>query len=166
MKIKSTLLLSLMLYAGATYAQSADRQVLGSSGGSYSGASIQADFTAGETATASGASGSFLVNQGFQQNPANTLAIKEQGLLVNYALFPNPAQEIVTLGLITKEGLDLKISLTNATGQNIFTDPKAEKISTNYKREISLKALASGIYFLNLFDNNNGLLQSIRFIKQ
>lgn len=159
-------MLILLIWAGAVNAQSADRQVLGSSGGSYSGASIQADYSAGETVTASGTSGSFIVNQGFQQNPANTSAIKEQGLLVNYVLFPNPAQDVVTLTLATKEGLDLKISLTNATGQNIFTDPKAEKVNSGYKREISLKTLASGIYFLNLFDSNNGLLQSIRFIKQ
>jgi hypothetical protein len=166
MKKKIQTLLFLLLCAGAANAQSADRQVLGTSGGSYSGASLKADYTFGETVTASGTSGTFIVNQGFQQNPANTSAIKEQGILVNYALFPNPAKDLVTLTLTTKENLELKISLTNALGQNIFADPKAEKISTNYNREISLETLASGVYFVNLFDNKNGLLQSIRFIKQ
>lgn len=166
MKKKIHLMLLLLLWTGAANAQSADRQVLGSSGGSYSGTSLQADYTAGETVTISGTSGSFTVNQGFQQNPANTSAIKEQSILVNYALFPNPAQDVVTLTLTTKENLELKISLTNAVGQNIFADQDAEKINASYKREISLKTLASGVYFLNLFDNKNGLLHSIRFIKQ
>lgn len=147
-------------------AQSADRQVIGSAGGSYNGTSLQADYTAGEVVTISGISGTFTVNQGFQQNEANTSAIRRQDLLVNYNLFPNPAQDLVTLSLNTKENIELRISLTNSIGQVISADQKAEKINTSYKREISLNALASGVYFLNLFNNKNDLLHSIKFIKQ
>lgn len=150
----------------AVSAQSADRQVIGSSGSSYSGTTLQADYTAGESITISGSSGSFSVHQGFQQNDANTSGIKEQTVMVNYTLFPNPAQDLVTLSLTVQESIELKVSLTNSIGIVIAADQEAEKINTSYKREISLNALASGVYFVNLFDNKNTLLHSIKFIKQ
>lgn len=150
----------------AASAQSADRQVLGSSGGSYSGTTLQADYTAGEVVTISGSSGTFSVHQGFQQNDANTSGIKEQNISVNYTLYPNPAQDLITLSLTVQKSIELKISLTNSIGQVISADQKAEKINASYKREISLIALASGVYFINLFDDKNALLHSIKFIKQ
>jgi hypothetical protein len=150
----------------AASAQSADRQVIGASGGSYSGTTLQADYTTGEVVTISGSSGTFSVHQGFQQNEANTSEIKEHKVMVNYTLFPNPAQDLVTLSLSVQNSIELKISLTNSIGQVIFADYKSEKINTSYKREISLNSLASGVYFVNLFDNKNALLHSIKFIKQ
>ncbi|MES2479769.1 MAG: T9SS type A sorting domain-containing protein [Bacteroidota bacterium] len=150
----------------STSAQSADRQVLGSSGSSYSGTTLQADYTTGEAVTISGSSGTFSVHQGFQQNDANPSGIKGQNVMVNYTLFPNPAQDLVTLSLTVQNSIELKISLANSIGQVISADQKAEKINASYKREISLNALASGIYFVNLFDNKNALLHSIKFIKQ
>lgn len=165
MKNQILLLSALCLSAGAM-AQSADRQVIGSSGGSYSGASIQADYTVGEAATVSGSSGTFSVSQGFQQNPSNTSSIKENSVLVNYTLFPNPAQDVVSLTLNSSKQFDLKVSMTNTVGQNLLIDEKPEKVSGSFKRDFPIQSLAAGIYFLNLFDEQNNLLQSIRFIKQ
>lgn len=147
-------------------AQTAERQVLGSSGGSYSDPTIQADYTIGETITTSGLSGSFVVNQGFEQNPTNTTGIKDKKVLVNFSLYPNPAQNLVTLTLNTTEALTLNFSLTSLTGQVILSNQESIKVQQNYKREIPLQALASGIYFINLYSEESGLLQSIRFVKQ
>lgn len=150
----------------SSIAQTADRQVIGSTGGSYSGASMQTEYTTGEVVTSSGLSGSFTVNQGFHQNPKNGTGIKEKNLPVNFSLFPNPARDRISLSLSTKEAFQLKISLTNVTGQTVFADEKAATASNNYKRDISLAELSAGVYFINLYDDKNGLLKSIKFIKQ
>lgn len=160
------LLLSALCLSAAAIAQSADRQVIGSSGGSYSGASIQADYTVGEAATVSGSSGTFSVSQGFQQNPSNTSSIKENSVLVDYSLFPNPAKELISLSLNSSKTFDLKVTMTNAVGQSLLVDEQSEKISGTYKRDFPIQTLASGVYFINLFDEQNKLLQSIRFMKQ
>jgi hypothetical protein len=159
------LFLTLHLSLGAI-AQTAERQVLGSSGGSYSDPNLQVDYTVGETVTASGVSGSFVVNQGFEQNPTNTTNIKDKEVLVNFSLYPNPPQDLVTLILNTTETLTVKISLTNLAGQVLFADQQATTVQQNYKREIPLQTLASGVYFVNLYNEKSGLLQSIRFVKQ
>ncbi len=147
-------------------AQTADRQVIGSAGGTYSGASMQTEYTTGEVVTSSGLAGTFTVNQGFHQNPTNSTGIKEKNLTVNFFLFPNPAQNQITLSIDTKEAFQLKISLTTVTGQTLFGDEKAAPVTNNYKRDFSLVELSAGVYFVNLYDENNGLLKSIKFIKQ
>lgn len=166
MKKRTLLCLSLLALAAAANAQTAERQVLGATGGSFSGTTFQADYTVGETVTTSGIAGSFSVNQGFQQNTSNGTAIEEKKLLVNFTLYPNPAQDQVTLSLNTTEVFELKLSLSNVAGQLLLSDPNPEKISGAYKRDINLQQYAAGIYFLNLYDVKNGLLQSIRFVKQ
>ncbi|MBL7943659.1 MAG: hypothetical protein JNM00_12880 [Flavobacteriales bacterium] len=49
------------------HAQSIERSVISSYGFSYSGASLQADCTVGETITATGSGGGLIITQGFQQ---------------------------------------------------------------------------------------------------
>lgn len=163
---KQILLLMTLCVSGGAIAQTADRQVIGSSGGTYSGASMQTEYTTGEVVTSSGLAGTFTVNQGFHQNPKNGTGIKEKNLPVDFSLFPNPAQDQISLSLNTKEAFQLKISLINVSGQTVFEDEKAEPVNNNYKRDISLVELSAGVYFVNLYDENNGLLKSIKFIKQ
>jgi hypothetical protein len=165
MKQKILLILALILSVDVN-AQSLERQVLGASGSSYSGASMQVDYTVGEAATITGTAGSFTVSQGFQQNPANTTAIKEQSVLVNYSLYPNPAQDQVTLSINAAASFALKVSVSNVAGQILLADQQAEEIAQTYKRTIPIQAFATGVYFVNLYDDKNGLLQSIRFVKQ
>lgn len=148
------------------HAQSLERQVLGASGSSYSGSGIQVDYTVGETATTTGTSGTFTINQGFQQPVANTTGIKESNVLVNFSLYPNPAQDQVTLSLNAGASFALKISITNVTGQVLLADESSEAVKQSYKRAIPVQAFAAGVYFVNLYDDKNGLLQSIRFVKQ
>lgn len=160
------LLMIALCASGTAIAQSAERQVIGASGGSYSGASMQADYTVGETVTASGSSGSFSVNQGFQQNKITPAGIAERNLLVNYSLYPNPANDLINLTLTTKESFSLRISVSNISGQTLLADAEYEKVSAAYKREISISAFSSGTYFVNLYDDKSALLKSILFIKQ
>lgn len=165
MKKRKLLLLALIVSVG-TNAQTADRQVLGSSGGSYSSASLSADYTTGEVVTATGSSGTFTISQGFQQALQIPTGIKEKKALVNFSLYPNPAKDQITLTLISNEAFAISISMTNSVGQVVLADQQATKVNQTYKREIPLQALASGVYFVNIYDDKNGLLQSIRFIKQ
>lgn len=163
---KQTLIMLMLGLSVSSLAQTADRQVIGSSGGAYSGASMQTEYTTGEVVTSSGLAGTFTVNQGFHQNPTNGTGIKEKNLPVDFSLFPNPAQNQISLSLNAKQAFQLKVSLTNVTGQTLFADEKAVPVTNNYKRDISLVELSAGVYFVNLYDENNGLLKSIKFIKQ
>ncbi|MFA6150641.1 MAG: T9SS type A sorting domain-containing protein [Chitinophagaceae bacterium] len=163
---KQMLVMLILGFSLSSLAQTADRQVIGSTGGTYAGASMQTEYTTGEVVTSSGLAGTFTLNQGFHQNPTNGTGIQEKNLTVNFSLFPNPAPNQIALSINTKEAFQLKISLTNVTGQTLFGDEKAAPVTNNYKRDISLVEFSSGVYFVNLYDENNSLLKSIKFIKQ
>ncbi|MBL7712764.1 MAG: T9SS type A sorting domain-containing protein [Chitinophagaceae bacterium] len=149
----------------AAGAQSADRQVLGSGGSSFENTSVQVDYTVGETVIQSGSSGSYTISQGFQQNNANTTAISEKQLNVDFVLYPNPAQDHVTLSLSAASSFGVQLSLSDIAGKVWFTDTKEEQVSGSYKRDIPLSGLAGGVYFINLY-TDNVLYKSIRFVKQ
>lgn len=162
---KQILLFLTLGLAGSSQAQSVSRQVIGSSGTSYADPSIQVDYSVGEAVTLSGTSGSFTISQGFQQNEENTSGIKSQHTDVTFSLYPNPAQNQITLSLNTPSSFGIRLSLTNIAGAVIVSDSQEEHVNHQYQRSLSLEGLASGVYFLNLFADNT-LCQSIRFVKQ
>lgn len=149
----------------AVAAQSADRQVLGSGGSSFANTSVQVDYTVGETVIQGGSSGSYTISQGFQQNDMNPTAIREKQLRVDFALYPNPAREQITLSLGAVSPFGIRLSLSDIAGAVWFADTQEEKVSGSYKRDISLSGLASGVYFINLY-TDDVLYKSIRFVKQ
>lgn len=158
--------LAALLCSGLAFAQSLDRQVMGSSGGSFSGSSMSVDYTVGEAVTNTGVAGTFTLSQGFQQAGDNSSSVREQLINASYRLFPNPANDRITLSVSADVSFSLTVSLVNATGQRIFSDEQPQTVQRQYTRSIPLTDLPSGIYFLNLGNAEGRLLQSIRFVKQ
>jgi hypothetical protein len=165
--MKKIFFLATALAAGSlvSTAQSADRQVLGSAGASFESTSLQVDYTVGEAVTQTGSSGSYTISQGFQQNNMNPSAIGEKQLSIDFALYPNPAQDQLTLSLSAQAAFGVKLSLSDMAGAVWFTDTGEEKVSGPYRRNISLAGLASGVYFVNIYTEEI-LYKSIRFVKQ
>lgn len=158
------LLLSLLLSAGAS-AQSLERQVIGSAGGSFSGSTFSADYTTGETVTATVSAGSFILSQGFQQPEQPLVSIRESQVDVSYRLYPNPASSNITLELNSGAPATLELFITSAAGQTVYRSTEELSVSGSHTQTISLNALASGVYFLNLSDSRGKLVQSIKFEK-
>lgn len=159
--------LSLLILSSAARAQSADRQVLGSSGGSYSGAALAADYTTGEVATQTGSSGSFVLSQGFQQPGSNGTGISDAApVTVDWKLYPNPAGNSIILELNSSTLASLQFSLSSVTGQLLRQQTEFVSINGGRKQNIDLSGLAAGIYFVNLYSKDGEPLQSIRFQKQ
>ncbi|MGC4059166.1 MAG: T9SS type A sorting domain-containing protein [Chitinophagaceae bacterium] len=158
--------LAALFCSGLSFAQSVDRQVTGSSGGSFTGSSISVDYTVGEAVTNTGIAGTFTLSQGFQQTGDNSSSVREQLINASYRLFPNPANDRITLSVSADASYSLSISLVNATGQRIFSDEQPQLVQRQYTRSIPLTDLPAGIYFVNIGNAEGRLLQSIRFVKQ
>ncbi len=163
---KINLILILLSCTASVHAQTLERQVIGSSGGSFSSGTLQVDHTTGEMAIGSATTGTFTVSQGFHQAMLFRTSIADKTMDVRFSLFPNPATDQITLALQAAQPFELRLSLTTATGQVVFADQDAEVANENYKRVIPTKSLAAGVYFLNLHDPVQGVIRHIQFVKQ
>lgn len=77
----------------------------------------------------------------------------------NFILFPNPAQDILVLSS-PKVAESLKIKIVNLQSKLLATYNFANKKNVS----IDVSNLSSGMYFLNI-DNNNGLIETKKFVK-
>lgn len=142
--IKSTLFIAIAaLSCTWANAQSIERQVIGSCGGSFSGG-FQVDWTAGETVTATASGGSTILTQGFQQPPQAVNAVKTvvtSGLLA----FPNPTNNLVTVEW-KDQIFSGSLSVFDASGREVMN----KKLSAVSNYQLDLTTMAPGVYNLKL----------------
>lgn len=168
--MKKLILLSCILTGNVVthvQAQSIERQVIASLGGSYSGSDLQADFTVGESVTTTLAEGSFILTQGFQQPlREGSSAIEQHQVAVDYRLYPNPATGSITLELNSKAQATIKVMITDITGRVLYQDNTGIPIYPAYKQTFDISTFAAGAYVLSIKDTTKGqLIHGLKFIK-
>lgn len=78
-------------------------------------------------------------------------------------LLPNPASSIVNLNIPLKNSSNLKYSVTDVIGKIVLSE-KIGTVSGDYLQQIDVSQLQQGIYFVNLYLDDQPI--SIKFIKQ
>ncbi len=66
------------------------------------------------------------------------------------ALFPNPTSTSANLSYQLTESRNVKVSILNTLGQEVYSSNEGEKAPGNYDLEISTIELPTGLYFVNL----------------
>jgi Secretion system C-terminal sorting domain len=144
MKKITIISLAFTLFTSSTsFAQSIERQVIGSAGGSFSG-TFQLDWTAGETVTNTASSGSVILTQGFQQPPAVPNAIKSISTPMQLKVYPVPTSNEVNL-IWTGEKPNFTLQLYSISGALLYSGNWNEQ--NDFK--IDLTSFSQGIYNLN-----------------
>lgn len=82
-------------------------------------------------------------------NPASLITLTG----TNYAVYPNPAEDLITIDGLSNEA----VSVVNLFGQTVIAS-----INTN---ELNIAGLSEGTYLLKI-SKENGQLELIRFVKQ
>ena len=121
-------------------AQSLERQVIGSVGGSFSGA-FQVDWTVGETVIQTASGGSSILTQGFHQPPDLPNAVKPIAAMQGISAFPNPTGGMLNLTSLTSTG-DASVFITDMSGKAV------NKLiwNTASPAQIDLGHCAPGVY--------------------
>lgn len=88
----------------------------------------------------------------------STSGIKQLSTEMDVRLYPNPANS--TLNIITGSGNTLSMKITDLQG-NVLR--QAEIVES---AEIDVRALAEGLYLINLFDSSKGVTRTLKFVKQ
>lgn len=84
--------------------------------------------------------------------PTSNLSAKE-AIAEDFSIYPNPVKDILTINTPNKE--NYTFSIITATGRNIM--------KTQSKR-ISVKGFASGMYYLAIYDEENQLIGTKKFL--
>ena len=72
------------------------------------------------------------------------------------AIFPNPAQEIISMRILESEVKQLNIDITNVLGQSIWNIQNVEN-----QVELNIEDWESGIYFIRFFSGNKSHIEKL-----
>lgn len=146
-------------------AQTAERQVIGSSGGFASTPGMEVSSTVGEAVVATGVSSNLILTQGFQQPGEGTFGIEdnETGLSIN--AYPNPAKSMVMLDLDAPNSMELNVYVHDINGTVVSEPIQKQRIIGSSSYEIDFSDLAAGNYYLLLQNSKGNLKQTIKVLK-
>ncbi len=154
--MKLTIIILLFFFGiNNIYAQ----KVVATAGDYYNYSNISISWTLGEPVIETISNGSNILTQGFQQSKLSASEIYTvDSKNININVFPNPAQEFVTIK--TYGNKEMHFQLTDINGKSI----KEENINSD-NTNVSLKELPRGIFLLQI-SKNNKILKIFKLIKQ
>jgi hypothetical protein len=162
--MKNIISFIIALLPAMLFAQTAERQVIGSTGGFATNANMQASYNVGEVAITNDTATTVILTQGFEQTEGGTVGIKDitTGLSVN--AYPNPAKQAVTLDFTIEQPMELNVALEDVLGRTVLA-PTPLNLTGNTKHSVSLMGLAAGQYLIHLSNADGTLNQTIQIQK-
>lgn len=161
---KLTCILFGLLACFQSFAQSLERQVIGSAGLAIDGQAQGLSFTIGEPLTHSSIMGNAILTQGFhqaeQEDFADIIDLSLTDLLA--IVFPNPTTQTLQLksNLPDKGIVELTYSIYDLHGKSVL-----EGVVSSDGGIIEVSALSAAPYNLLLTSSEHSFRQSVRFIK-
>lgn len=160
---KFSLIIAVLFLADYAISQTANPELVTSSGDSFSNTTYQLDWSIGEGITATHSSGAHILTQGFHQGRYEITSIDDfTDIGINITAFPNPTTDYVSVKLQKLSASEMSESiliLTNLNGKVLLQD----KI-TKTEKQLDFSVFSPGIYFLTLKQENQ-LLKSFKIIK-
>lgn len=173
---KSVILLPVgICFCILSFAQSLDRTVLASSGGSDKTNTISLDWTLGELATETVSASGKMYSQGFQQSillgTSNSRTTSEETKSVvtsdidgyRIVVAPNPVTSIVNFRISSSKNINVTVTVSDVNGA--LLKQRATKSDAG-NLQIDMSGFAAGMYFLTVKDvANNRILQTFKLVK-
>ncbi|MBL7810894.1 MAG: T9SS type A sorting domain-containing protein [Bacteroidetes bacterium] len=146
--------------AAMAQGQSLERQVIGATGGEGTAGGVTLSWTVGETVTATGATGSLILTQGFQQpNPAansvKTIAASD------WKAYPNPNTGLMYIDFTGTTG-KRSVEVTDAAGRVVLSETVFA--GQGQKHVLNLQAISGGWYTLKVTEPANNRSEAVKFV--
>lgn len=155
---KITTIIVLLLAAAFSQAQSAERSVISSSGGSYSGPAMQVDYTVGEMITATVSNTGNILTQGFQQPGflfTGVETFSETETDISY--YPNPCTDQLYIRFNNPDESSLKAELFDVTGRRLIAKDFAVSSRIPATLTFDMSPVATGTYYIRLSSESRQL---------
>lgn len=94
-----------------------------------------------------------------EEESNSTTSIKENSMLAEFSIYPNPAKDILNIQFFFNENTDVHIKLIGLMGQKVF-ERKISNIS-NQSHQIDISSFAKGVYFIVIQTNDSQLKRKI-----
>lgn len=137
-------------------------QVFASQGQHFQNAQFEISYTIGELAAVSTlTAGNNILTQGFHQPDKYTIisSVFNPEYSWNAGVYPNPADQNVTLSLNSRETDRIVLELLDASGRRVSESRIVQLIPGQQQFDIPMSHLASGVYLLRL-SSVDGLRQN------
>lgn len=155
----------LILAFGSISAQSLDRFVIGATGGEATNASYQLEFTAGEAAPGTLESGSFILNQGFNQPSSLSNTANQPTIEATYRLYPNPTRSFINLELDLSTASPLRLSLHDIHGRQLGETISSSGYVSSFFQQWDVRQYATGIYLIRVTSPSGEVVKTLRVEK-
>ena len=148
----------------SVFAQTADQMVIGSLGGSFTGASLDVNYTAGEAIIETKVA-TVIVTQGFHQPAAQSIFVEETAMNMNILLYPNPTTDILYLEIreVNTFSSTAELSIYDIFGKLVHSEV-LQNLDQNGMVQLNVNALTSGQYQSQLI-RSDGEVCRIQFMK-
>jgi hypothetical protein len=164
--MKNILLIGLLISGYTITAQSIERQVIGSTGGTSSSGTVIVTATAGECIVTT-YTGSLILTQGYQQTNSQSVSVKEVFVNASFSLFPNPTTGLSKLEITTKNlSTSARIEIYSAAGKLISSQEVSLIADSKSITLLDLTLQAKGVYLLQIKNSDSSLAKTLRIVKQ
>lgn len=165
--MKQKLILFALFITGSTglFAQTIERQVIGSTGGYSAQSNVSASFTVGETVTKTATAGTIILTQGFQQTDVQTVGIEDVSNNIKVSAYPNPTTGKVTVEVHTGEANTFNLMVYNSLGQVVLLPSSGNQTNSSMRYEFDFSPLAAANYFLVIKSGANSFDKTIQINK-
>lgn len=162
---KFTITSLILFITCASFGQSIERQVIGSSGTPISNGSNSLSLTIGESLVSNISSTNNEVKQGFWNSSSIITLSTEDFTIANLdvKIFPNPVVNEFTIKFNETTSLDYQISVYDINGkqQAIVSINNGET-----SKRINIENMANGVYLVNIAPKNSNNTITYRIIKK
>lgn len=133
-----------------------------SSGGEVTNSSGSVAYSIGQPFYSTITNGNVTVQEGLQQvfEISQTLSIKDVNLKLELIAFPNPTTDVLNINTDVNNYKNLSYKFYNVSGQTIN-----EGIMKSNKTSLATNNLDTGVYFLNILENNQ-LIKTFKILKK
>jgi hypothetical protein len=139
------------LFVVSASAQSLHHQMISAQGGGVvTNSGITVNYSVGQQSVTGTSSGTYVVQQGFQQNNWSKL-IKQNSNLITTTLFPNPFIEQITFTFSSSPGSKVKALVFDILGRLIHSETVNNE---NNEIKLNLSRLSSAEYLIRLTSSN------------
>ena len=166
-KMKSLITLIIAMISLSLSAQTIERQVIGSTGGTATGGGIVMTSTLGEVAVSTSSTASIVQTQGYQQAiDSNSVSIAEIENTAKMKLYPNPTTNSAKLEITANFNSATTIAVYSIDGKLISSNSLALTSGIESSIQIDVSNQASGIYMIRIIGEDNSFLETMRLVKQ
>jgi len=144
--------------------QQLSHQVIVPLAGIVSDSKVSYSQTVGETAVDIVGCYDYIFTQGFQQ-PGIRQSDDDQPEGTGAKVYPNPADEFLTVELFGESARELRIEIIDITGTTVMTDKKSFNCAYWFKERYNVENLVKGFYLVRVLTEDGFLNRSFKIEK-